>query len=81
MPSPTSRNAGLSCGLPGPVGVVAAGVQGLRVLGAEDPLVHGQQRGAEVARAALAAGTLSGLPGLAVVTPGVSLGGNADLTV
>jgi hypothetical protein len=32
--------------LPGPAGEIVAGGQGVRVLGAEDPLLNGQQRGA-----------------------------------
>ena len=35
--------------LPGPVGEVGAGGQGVRVLGAQDPLADGQQRGVLVA--------------------------------
>ena len=35
--------------LPGPVGEVGTGGQGVRVLGAQDPLADGQQRGVLVA--------------------------------
>ena len=40
-----SRAAAAIARLPGPAGEVGAGGQGVRVLRAEDPLEHGQQRG------------------------------------
>ena len=44
---------------PGPEGEVAAGAHSVRVLWAEDPLVHGQQRGV----VALGAGCIPRYPG------------------
>jgi hypothetical protein len=35
----------VAVGLPCPIGEVVAGVQGIRVFRAEDPLAHGQQHG------------------------------------
>ena len=55
-------------GLPGPVGDVVAGGQGVGVVGAEDPLLVGQQRGEQLQCAA-------GVPGLPGPAGDVAAGG------